>query len=328
MTTQDLEKKIFIVGCPRSGTTLLQSTLLNIPQTVSMPETHFFDYLANNYFVATRSLPPMFNYSYPTKVTPRGAKRVLQFMTKNANLQIDNDSQKEIISLAGSNTLTVQELFNKTFSFYKNHEQKILIEKSPSHVFHIPYIKILFPDSIIINIIRDPRDTFVAFNNELLAQQGKKERTIHEFCFLWNNSVSIAKENNIKTIIFEKFVNDPIDSINDALKEYGFKIEQIDLRHRDSIVRPNEPWHEKIGQAIIPNNFGQFNKHLTEKQVAEIEALCKKNMTHYGYQTKNYKRDIFFSITDLFKWYLKKTSILFRIIKMWLANKIANLLNI
>lgn len=34
--------RIFIVGCPRSGTTLLQSMLAAHPEVVSFPETHFF----------------------------------------------------------------------------------------------------------------------------------------------------------------------------------------------------------------------------------------------------------------------------------------------
>ncbi len=37
--------RIFVVGCPRSGTTLLQSLLAANSQVVSFPETHFFDRL-------------------------------------------------------------------------------------------------------------------------------------------------------------------------------------------------------------------------------------------------------------------------------------------
>ncbi|MDP5181620.1 sulfotransferase [Blastococcus sp. BMG 814] len=35
-------RRIFVVGCPRSGTTLLQSFLAAHPQVHSFPETHFF----------------------------------------------------------------------------------------------------------------------------------------------------------------------------------------------------------------------------------------------------------------------------------------------
>ncbi|MEQ8960988.1 MAG: sulfotransferase [Coleofasciculus sp. C2-GNP5-27] len=40
-----LKERIFLVGCPRSGTTLLQSLLAAHPQIASFPESHFFRHL-------------------------------------------------------------------------------------------------------------------------------------------------------------------------------------------------------------------------------------------------------------------------------------------
>jgi hypothetical protein len=37
-----IKKRIFLVGCPRSGTTLLQSMFAAHPEVCSFPETHFF----------------------------------------------------------------------------------------------------------------------------------------------------------------------------------------------------------------------------------------------------------------------------------------------
>jgi hypothetical protein len=42
----EIRSRIFIVGCPRSGTTLLQSMLASHPEVVSFPETHYFSALA------------------------------------------------------------------------------------------------------------------------------------------------------------------------------------------------------------------------------------------------------------------------------------------
>ena len=43
MTT--LAQPIFVVGCPRSGTTLVQCILSASSHAFSLPETHFFSYL-------------------------------------------------------------------------------------------------------------------------------------------------------------------------------------------------------------------------------------------------------------------------------------------
>jgi hypothetical protein len=38
-------KRIFLVGAPRSGTTILQSLLAAHPEVISFPESKFFHYL-------------------------------------------------------------------------------------------------------------------------------------------------------------------------------------------------------------------------------------------------------------------------------------------
>ena len=54
-----IEKRVFLVGCPRSGTTLLQSMLHAHPSIYSLPETKFFHVLIGFDMRATlREAPP------------------------------------------------------------------------------------------------------------------------------------------------------------------------------------------------------------------------------------------------------------------------------
>ena len=48
--SEPAERPIFIVGCPRSGTTLLQCLIATQKGVVTFPETHFFEQAANNGF--------------------------------------------------------------------------------------------------------------------------------------------------------------------------------------------------------------------------------------------------------------------------------------
>jgi len=41
-------RRVFIVGCPRSGTTFLQNSLAAHPAVLSLPETTYFDRILNN----------------------------------------------------------------------------------------------------------------------------------------------------------------------------------------------------------------------------------------------------------------------------------------
>ena len=57
-----LPKRVFVVGCPRSGTTLLQSILLTNPSIISFPESHFLSICFGGAPIFKKSsiwLPPM-----------------------------------------------------------------------------------------------------------------------------------------------------------------------------------------------------------------------------------------------------------------------------
>ena len=49
----------FLVGCPRSGTTLLQSLIASHPQVYSLPETNFFRLLLHSEEFPRRCAPPL-----------------------------------------------------------------------------------------------------------------------------------------------------------------------------------------------------------------------------------------------------------------------------
>ncbi|MCB1121339.1 MAG: sulfotransferase [Verrucomicrobiae bacterium] len=60
-----IEKRIFLVGCPRSGTTLFQRILASHPQIRSFPETHFFTYYCGR---ALKRLPQFYRNYEPRRL--------------------------------------------------------------------------------------------------------------------------------------------------------------------------------------------------------------------------------------------------------------------
>ena len=42
ITKPEITKRIFLIGCPRSGTTIAQVMLAGHPEILSFPETQFF----------------------------------------------------------------------------------------------------------------------------------------------------------------------------------------------------------------------------------------------------------------------------------------------
>ena len=75
-----MNKRIFVVGFPRSGTTLVQSILNETNQVCAFPETHFFSRLLSQRFLLN-------------KVGLTSPRVILQ-MSKLAKLPIFSDCQQ------------------------------------------------------------------------------------------------------------------------------------------------------------------------------------------------------------------------------------------
>ena len=52
-----LERPVFVVGCPRSGTTLVQCILSASSSAFSLPETHFFSWVLPTLGVQPKDVP-------------------------------------------------------------------------------------------------------------------------------------------------------------------------------------------------------------------------------------------------------------------------------
>jgi hypothetical protein len=64
-------------------------------------------------------------------------------------------------------TPKVREFITKEFQYFTKKAQKdIVIDKSPTHVFHIPFIHAIYPNAKWIHILRDGRDVTLSIHKE------------------------------------------------------------------------------------------------------------------------------------------------------------------
>jgi len=137
---QTIKKPIFIIGCPRSGTTLLYRMLSRHPQLC------WFTQISDNF----PRIPIIANIIYS--------------LFKHRTSKI---SQGEKIwgKYCKNNVMTEADLTVKAAMFYRNIIEKHLnyfnkprfINKLPVNCLRIRYINSIFPNSIFIHIVRDGR---------------------------------------------------------------------------------------------------------------------------------------------------------------------------
>ena len=150
------KQRIFVVGCPRSGTTLLQSLLAAHSDVASFPESHLFSSL-----VADRGkLRSTFN------IASRKARP--QFDTFLRELQREDLNQY----LPKFSFLVRQysHAFIRILDILSEEQGKdIWIEKTPRHLHCIDQIEKLLPEPQFIHIIRSGKDVVAS----LMGRSGR-----------------------------------------------------------------------------------------------------------------------------------------------------------
>lgn len=124
-------EQIFILGMPRSGTTLVDQILSSHPEVTSVGESSFF----------TRSIPVMLDSKLSSYSKVPGAA-----ITK----ALVDDCSPKLLETIGDNYLAKVNPFKK--------EQRIVVDKMLFNFIWLGFIRLTLPDAKIIHCIRDPID--------------------------------------------------------------------------------------------------------------------------------------------------------------------------
>jgi len=130
--TSNDRKRLFIIGCPRSGTTWMQLLLAQHPQVATSQETHVF----NNYLGAL------------ARCWAGEGERPLRRKTGLRSLL----SEDEFYALCRDFATGVFEKIAE-----HNDACELIVEKSPDHIRSAELILRVFPDAFFLQVIRDPR---------------------------------------------------------------------------------------------------------------------------------------------------------------------------
>ncbi len=284
------QNPIFIVGFPRSGTTLLQSLLITQSNFYSFPETHFFCTISRFIEIDERGY-----------VNPKCLDLVKRKIFEKINHKFSTIAEKNIFILADKNILTVKIIFEYLIIdlLSKQIEEKKIptihwLEKTPGHIFHIETIQSYYPNAKFIEIIRNPLNSIysskVNFENlnsgeesnqispSMLANRWKDG--FHLYNRLMNrypkNLYTVKYENLIKNVNYEfsKIANylnfepdlNKLKSIKSASK---------------SIVLDREIWKKKNLQENIITS--QKNYQWQWKEKLKLNYLLKDELLSLGY---------------------------------------------
>jgi hypothetical protein len=139
---------LFIVGCPRSGTTLLQRLVDAHPQIAVTPETHW--------------IPRWFHGKVGKGVTSdgRATKKLLRKLVgypRFLELGVDPRELKRMVK--GGRQTTYDQFISRAYDLYGQQRGKPVVgDKTPGYARELPTLHLLWPSARFIHLIRDGRD--------------------------------------------------------------------------------------------------------------------------------------------------------------------------
>jgi hypothetical protein len=297
-----MKKPVFIIGFPRSGTTLLRSiisqhskiSLLNEPEILWALKHAGFK-VADKMSIDTKLLSKMKEVRLCKSYLESLEKTYLESLMQN---------QKKI---------TFKESYEKFIPVSKN--PGVWGEKSLNNSFFLKEISIIYPNAIIINVIRDPRSCIWSNFNK---RQMKTPGTNHHSCKLndkrywlkqslffakmaafwsaWYQTIDILISKNISKsnfiiIKYEEFLKNPEKQLKNICRKIGIKYEEkiLDTQSRfsDPVLLTSSAYaHQNLNKEIDKTKIYSYKK-MPEMIVWVIEKYTKKEIEKYGYQVQN-----------------------------------------
>ena len=194
--TKSSQKHIFILGSPRSGTTLLKSILCTHPnfKGITYETTGFFSYL--NFFHKNR-------YSYIEKYDQVDCQEIHKIANKS----------KDIIDFFDNFSLIFLRKFNR----------KRFVEKLNSVTINrINFLTKYFPQAQFIHLYRDGRDCYCSARNHPHVYQAK---SLPSFARHWRNCINsrlkCQHNPNIYDTSYEKLTSNPEKEIKKIIDFLG-----------------------------------------------------------------------------------------------------------
>jgi hypothetical protein len=253
MKKMKIKERVFIVGCPRSGTTLLQALLASHKDILSFPESHFFHQVA----VQQGRRSGMF-------VSGKIKERLRRFLVESGNEELARLLPRGAIFLnryAGAfvNILDTAAL---------NRGRTVWLEKTPRHLHYVDTIRRYVPLAKFIHILRRGQDVVASLYQvtHRYPETWRGERGIDECIDRWLDDVKISLgylEDPDHTLVrYERLVQEPEAVLHRLCRFMGVTYDQAMLtvyrRESEKLISANEPWKDTVKKDISTAASGKF----------------------------------------------------------------------
>lgn len=271
----------FIVGCPRSGTTLLQSMLASHPDVILPDETGFYTRIYPQYVEEWSELAEPENFNQALAAT-------LDFY-RIKDLGLD---PTVVRSKCQNEPQSWETIFLAILATYaQKHQAHRVGEKTPRHFACIELLHERFPQAKFVHLVRDPRAVVLS-----LMQAPFGSNRIANSCNLWQEAIQIHREyaeqlgsQKYQVIKYENLVRAPQATLKIICNflNFEFSPQMLKFNQRQELGF-NKNYLEHMSNTLKPlftSSLERWKKELSSSQISIIQIILQDEMKLMGYQT-------------------------------------------
>lgn len=291
---------VFIVGCARSGTTILGEFFEKNSQCEYYFEMELWDKKVESILNKILWKTILSNKFFTSKNI-----RIIHYAIADS---IGTDRKYKIKGHRLTEKDILPEHVERISKICENlGKEKRLIVKNPRDSLRIPFIKKLFPDAKFVHIVRDGRDVTCSLMSGMEGrlwehqkpsgwQKWLMEETHKKCAWTWNETIKIVKNDlafisreDFFEIRYEDLLANPEKTIKVLFKEYEIPFEkhQEELCHKIQNKMENS-YQTKISDKWLRDDhskrIGRYKENLSEEQLRDVENILSETNSLFHYE--------------------------------------------
>jgi hypothetical protein len=272
------DRPIFVVGCPRSGTTMLSLMIHAHPRLAMPPESRFL-------IKTWRKREKYGDLSTPEKRMAL-AKSCVRTGSKVRDLGLDPDETLQAILAAPP---TIGSAFGTVFKlFAEKHGAARWGDKRPAYYQEVDVLLRLFPDAQIVHIVRDGRANVASLKKmpwwpyDSIGSMAAWSQA--EFCSQ-RNQRRLPKD-VFHVIRYESLVADPEPVLRElcAFLEEDFHPAMLAPSEVRDVVPEKKTWHVALNQSVNTDRVESWRKGLEPWELGLMETVLRRKLQRWDYR--------------------------------------------